>query len=200
MTSLPPKASALDLEELKRLEEAATPGPWTLNDRALCLVDWHDESHLSDVAIAYANRERDDYDQITADLVFCAAMRTAASSLISELAAARSELAELRRLPASKDPGAQSASAEAQVREMLYRAGIEGASSITAGNLVELANLVAERDALRAALDRADARLVCAAISPMEEYGEIITSARAIIAAALTPDRAAQSAEKGQKT
>lgn len=42
--------------------------------------------------------------------------------------------------------------AEQKARDMLERMGVEDAQSFSAGDLVELANLIAERDALKASL------------------------------------------------
>ena len=42
---------------------------------------------------------------------------------------------------------------EQRVRDMLERAGVEGAQSMSSGDLVELANLLAERDKLKRELD-----------------------------------------------
>src|SRR5689334_6218643 len=44
--------------------------------------------------------------------------------------------------------------AEQSARDMLERMGVEDAQSFTSGDLVELANLIAERDRLRTEVDR----------------------------------------------
>lgn len=55
--------------------------------------------------------------------------------------------------PARKaDAGVASETAEQQARDLLERMGIEDAQSWTAGDLVELANLITEKNALRLAL------------------------------------------------
>lgn len=59
----------IDLDAIYRAWSAASDGKRTLNGDGLAPVDWHGEHHLSDVAIAYRNIEREDYDHVTDDLV-----------------------------------------------------------------------------------------------------------------------------------
>ena len=76
----------VDLDSLERLAKAATPGKRTLNGDAICPVEWGDARHAGDVAIAYRNCEREDYDQVTADLVMLAALDPATVQHLLSLA------------------------------------------------------------------------------------------------------------------
>lgn len=54
--------------------------------------------------------------------------------------------------------------AEQEARDILERMGMEGAQSFSAGDVIELANLIAERDRLRDLLNRRCPK--CAALNP----------------------------------
>lgn len=80
------------------LAEQATPGDWTLNDRALAPVTWPEgASHLSDVAFAFLNVEHEDRDACIAALVFAASARTALPAALEAVAKARMALSDLMR-------------------------------------------------------------------------------------------------------
>ncbi len=51
-----------------------------------------------------------------------------------------------------KESTVSDVSAEQQARDMLERIGVENAQSFTAGDLVELANLISQRERLRSLL------------------------------------------------
>ena len=70
--------------------------------------------------------------------------------------------------------------AEQQAREMLARIDFDLVDRYTAGDLVDLANLIAERDALKAALNE----LLAAAENFETPSADAIQQARAIIDAA----------------
>ena len=98
-----------DIDKIARegveIAAKATKGPFTLNHDAICPVDWpEDRPHMSDNAIAYRNRSRDDrgYDADTHTLVMFAHAGTHYASLC---AAVLERGADIERLRAEHEKG-----------------------------------------------------------------------------------------------